>query len=61
MINMRLSKEAKARIRRLSASQRGAMAKNALRMADCNLITMKRYEAIVRALGRERFADPPLR
>jgi len=57
---MRLSKEAKSRIRRLSASKRGVMAKHALTMADCNLITYKRYEAIVKALGRERFMERKL-
>jgi len=55
---MRLSKAAKARIRTLSASRRGGLAKAALTMADHGLITYKRYEAIVRALDRERFMDP---
>ena len=54
---MRLSKAAKARIKRLSPSKRGSLAKAALTMADHDLITYKRYEAIVRALGREKFLD----
>ena len=54
---MRLSKAAKARIKRLSPSKRVSLAKAALTMADHDLITYKRYEAIVRALGREKYMD----
>jgi len=54
---MRLSKAAKQRIRTLSKQRRGALAKAALTMADHDLITYTRYEAIVRALGREKYMD----
>lgn len=52
---VRLSKDAKARIKRMPARKRGELAKHALTLADCDLITHKRYLAIVRALDREKF------
>jgi len=52
---MKLSKEAKARIKRMPAKRRGELAKAALTLADCNLITYQRYQAIARALNREKY------
>lgn len=52
---VRLSKEAKARIKRMPAKKRGELAKASLTLADCGLITYKRYQAIARALNREQY------
>lgn len=47
---MKLSKEAKSRIKRMSAADRKALAKAALLLADCEIITRGRYDAIARTL-----------
>lgn len=52
---MKLSKEAKNRIKMIPKKKRGQLAKAALTLADCNLITYARYKLIVKALDRERY------
>jgi hypothetical protein len=48
---LKLSKAAKARIKRMSASERKAMVKAAAMLADAELITGARYSAIIRTCG----------
>jgi len=45
---MKLSKSAKARIKRMSASERKACVKAAFMLADCEMITAGRAQAIAR-------------
>jgi len=49
---MKLSKPAKARIKRMSASERKAMIKAAAMLADAELITSSRYAAIHRTCSK---------
>tara|TARA_Y100000361_G_C11159946_1_gene346621 strand:- start:3775 stop:3939 length:165 start_codon:yes stop_codon:yes gene_type:complete len=48
---MKLSKAAKARIRRMSASERKAILKAAQLLADVEIITADRYAATYRTLN----------
>lgn len=47
---MKLSKNAKARIKRMSATERKSMAKAAVLLADAEMITSARCAAILRTL-----------
>ncbi len=47
---MKLGRAAKQRIKRMSVSERKAVAKAAALLADCEAITPQRYEAIIRTL-----------
>jgi len=47
---MKLSRHAKKRFKRMSASERKAVLKAAELLADCEAITASRYEAIRRTL-----------
>jgi len=47
---MKLSKQAKARLKRMSASEKKAIKKAADLLADCECITNQRYSAIARTL-----------
>jgi hypothetical protein len=46
------SKAAKARVRRASVGEKASIKKSARTLADYELITQKRYDAIVRALNQ---------
>lgn len=46
---MKLSKGAKARIKRMSASERKAVLKSARDLADAEVISMQKYMAVHRA------------
>ncbi len=48
MISMKLSKGAKQRIKMLTAAERKSVAKCARTLAECECITMKRADAIIR-------------
>ena len=45
---VKVSKQGKARIKRMTASERKALIKAAAMLADCECITPKRFDAIVR-------------
>jgi len=47
---VKLSKQAKKRFKRLNMSEKKAIAKAALLLADADAITPQRYEAIIRTL-----------
>jgi len=47
---VKLGKGAKQRIKRMTVSERKAVAKAAMLLADCEAITPQRYEAIIRTL-----------
>ena len=48
MIDRKLSKGAKQRIKMLTAAERKSVAKCARTLAECECITMKRADAIIR-------------
>ena len=48
------SKAAKARVRRSNVSEKAAIKKSARLLADYDLITQKRFEAIVRTTEQRR-------
>jgi hypothetical protein len=48
------SKAAKARVRRSNAGEKASIRKSARLLADYDLITQKRYEAIVRTTEQRR-------
>ncbi len=48
---MKLSKAAKARIKRMNATERKAALKAAALLADCEMITSQRYATIHRTLN----------
>jgi len=49
---MKLSKQAKARLKRMSSSEKKAVLKASMLLADCEIITSQRYTAIHRTIGR---------
>lgn len=51
---MKLSKGAKARIKRMSASELKAVMKAAVLLADAEIISSSRCDAIMRTLGFNR-------
>ena len=48
MISMKLSRGAKQRIKMLTAAERKSLAKCARVLAECECITMKRADAVIR-------------
>jgi len=54
---MKLSKAAKARIKRMSAAEKKSMAKAAVLLADAEMITSARCETILRTLQRTNFGS----
>ena len=48
MIDMKLSKSAKQRLKMLTAAERKSVAKCARTLAECECISMKRADAIIR-------------
>jgi hypothetical protein len=48
MIAMKLSKSAKQRIKMLTQAERKSLAKSARVLAECECITMKRADTIIR-------------
>jgi len=52
---LKLSKAAKARIKRMSASERKALVKAAQMLADAEIITSDRYAAIYRTCAKGSF------
>lgn len=49
---VKASRSAKARVKRMSKAEIAAVRKAAMLLADCELITEKRYQAIMRTFPR---------
>ncbi len=52
---MKLSKSAKARIKRMSAAEKKSLVKSAAFLADCECISAARYVAIARTCSKSSY------